>query len=160
MCWCKLLAQCRCGKCGILCCARDKKSPKGSKPGTNTDTLPLTIRYENADQKEVHSIQGKGDIIKGSPRATAISLPHCDTTTELTVLQHRKAGLDFSPQRLSQCSGSIDRPTPPLLKVIECTYIFWVLWKYYVENYFLTMFDVLFIIFRASSVSILVKMGV
>lgn len=121
MCWCKLLAQCRCGKCGILCCARDKKSPKGSKPGTNTDTLPLTIRYENADQKEVHSIQGKGDIIKGSPRSTAISLPHCDTTTELTVLQHRKAGLDFSPQRLSQCSGSIDRPTPPLLKVIKCT---------------------------------------
>ena len=36
---------------------------------------------------------------------------------QLSVVQHRKTGNDFSPQRLSHHSGSFDRPTPPLGKV-------------------------------------------
>ena len=118
MCWCKLMAQCRCGKCGILCCARDKKSPKGSTPGNNADTMPLTVRYESADSKTISSIQGKGDVKKGSPGGTVIAIPFCDTTTELAVVEHRKSGIEFSPQRLSQYSGSMERPTPPPNKVI------------------------------------------
>ena len=119
MCWCKLLAQCRCGRCGILCCARDKKNPKGSStPGKNADTLPLTVRYETPlESKTINSILGRSDNKKGSPGGTAISIPFCDTTTELSVVQHRKTGNDFSPQRLSHHSGSFDRPTPPLSKV-------------------------------------------
>ena len=117
MCWCKLLAQCRCGKCGILCCARDKKNPTGCTPVQNADTLPLTVRYETPDPKTINSIQERSDGKKGSPGGIGISIPICDTTTELSVVQHRKSGNDFSPQRISQYSGSFDRPTPPLSKV-------------------------------------------
>ena len=119
MCWCKLLAQCRCGKCGILCCARDKKNPTGSTPGKNADTMPLTVRYETGDSKTINSIHGKSDSKKGSPGGIGISIPICDTTTELSVVQHKKGGNDFSPQRISQHSGSFDRPTPPLSKVMN-----------------------------------------
>ena len=102
-----------------MCCARDKKNPKGSStPGKNADTLPLTVRYETPlESKTINSILGKSDNKKGSPGGTAISIPFCDTTTELSVVQHRKTGNDFSPQRLSHHSGSFDRPTPPLSKV-------------------------------------------
>ena len=113
------MAQCRYGKCGILCCARDKKSPKGSTPGNNTDTMPLTVRYETSESKTSNSIQRRGDVKKVSPGSTAIMIPICDTTTELDVVQHTKSGIEFSPQRLSQCSGSMDHPTPPLCKVID-----------------------------------------
>ena len=121
MCWCKLLEQCRCGKCGILCCARDKtrdKTERDNTPGTkNADTMPLTVRYDTPGSKTINSIQGRSDGKKGSPGVIGISIPNCDTTSELSVVQHRKSGNDFSPQRISQYSGSFDRPTPPLSKV-------------------------------------------
>ena len=118
MCWCKLLAQCRCGKCGILCCARDKKNPKGSPPGQNAETMPLTVRYENQNSTTISS-HGRSDIQKGSQGDQTISIPICDTTTELSVVQHKMSDNDFSPQRFSQCSASGDRPTPPLTKVVR-----------------------------------------
>ena len=80
MCWCKLLAQCRCGKCGILCCARDKKNPTGSTPGKNADTMPLTVRYETSDSRTINSVQERSDNKKGSPGGIGISIPICDTT--------------------------------------------------------------------------------
>ena len=111
------MAQCRCGRCGILCCARDKKNPKGGTTTTqNVDTMPLNVRYENQDSVTISS-QCRNDIQKG--RQT-ISIPICDTTTELAVVQQRRSVHEYSPQRLSQYSASgKTSPTPPLAKVIK-----------------------------------------
>ena len=116
MCWCKLLAQCKCGRCGVLCCARDKKQPKGTTSGNNTDTLPLNVRYETQDTVIINA-HGINECKRGANIDQPISIPICDATTELSLVQHKKLGNDYSTHRLSQYSTNHDCPTPPSTKV-------------------------------------------
>ena len=83
MCWAKLLAQCRCGRCGILCCARNKNKQLKAKQMRD---MPLNVRSSDNSSLQRNHLDNQT----------------CDSTSEQLVAhqhlrRHRLEARDSTP---------------------------------------------------------------
>ena len=66
MCWSKLFAQCKCGRCGILCCARNKSKQLARAKLLQSDPQQLQVP-PNMQELNVRGSAGRMSNMVGSP---------------------------------------------------------------------------------------------
>ena len=90
MCWSKLLSQCMCGRCGVLCCKKRKTLAKLTK--FQTIETPMPVMPEQAPQPVTELLQIRTNrslttAQNSLQRDSSVSTPTPSTTPEINNLQ-------------------------------------------------------------------------
>ena len=89
MCWSKLLSQCMCGRCGVLCCKKRKTLAKLTK--FQTMETPMPVMPEQAPQPVTELLQIRTNrsltAANSLQRDSSVSTPTPSTTPEVNNLQ-------------------------------------------------------------------------
>ena len=90
MCWSKLLSQCMCGRCGVLCCKKRKTLAKLTK--FQTIETPMPVMPETCPQPVTELLQIRTNrslttAQNSLQRDSSVSTPTPSTTPEINNLQ-------------------------------------------------------------------------
>lgn len=113
MCWSKLLAQCRCSRCGVLCCKKQKTFAKLTKFQTVETPVPILPEPAPMPVTELLQIRANRDrlMTAGSiQRESSVSTPTPSTTPEVNNLA-----------RLSIEAANIEEMVEPYNVVVSLT---------------------------------------
>ena len=109
MCWSKLLSQCRCSRCGVLCCKKRKTLAKLTK--FQTVESPLPFAPETAPQPVTELLQIRANRLMTTSslqRESSVSTPTPSTTPELNAQQSEVAAITQpQPDTLNEM---VDKP--------------------------------------------------
>ena len=99
MCWCKLLSQCRCSRCGILCCKKRKTLAKLPIPALSSQPSASLIEPP-APQPVTELLQFRinrqATLSNSIQRESSLSTPTPSTTPEVNHLNSSKADVNTS----------------------------------------------------------------
>jgi hypothetical protein len=112
MCWCKLVSQCLCSRCGILCCKKRKTLDKLAVFQSNQ--VPVTVVTEAAPQPVTDLLAFRSTRLLATSnslqRDSSVSTPSPSTTPEVVANQQQQPLQDQL-----QANGSDISEVPALL---------------------------------------------
>ena len=74
MCWSKLFAQCKCGQCGILCCARNKSKQLARAKLLQSDPQQLQVPPPHShNMHELNIVRGSAGRTSGASNNMAVT---------------------------------------------------------------------------------------